>query len=96
MNLENDIDTYSKYRHTWNEIDDLAQRKKWRTWMTTCEWIYGRTSGTGECQYSFKDYNPDTHYKWKDARGWWDKYNGQETVIINDFRGQTPYDELLH
>ena len=62
--------------------------------MTTCEWIYGE-SGTGKSQYAFKDFNLDTHYKWKHDNGWWDGYKGQETVIIDNFRGQIPYDQLL-
>ena len=85
---------YCRYRRTLQKIEDLALRKKWRTWMTTCEWIYG-TSGTRESEYAFKDYNPDTHYIWKDDRGWWDGYEGQETVIINDLRGQISYGKLL-
>ena len=41
-------------------------------------------------------YHPDTHYVWKDDKGWQDGYSGQETVIVNDFRGSIPYGELLN
>jgi hypothetical protein len=28
-------------------------------------------------------------------KGWWDGYTGQETVILNEFRGQMLFSELL-
>ena len=83
--LNNDPQFYREYGRVIEKLEDLALMRKHRTWMTTCEWIYG-TSGTGASEYSFKDYNPDTHYIWTDDRGWWDGYEGQETVIINEFR----------
>lgn len=69
-------------------------RRKFRTEMTTCDWLYGPT-GTGKSHAAFKDFTPDTHYVWKSDNGWQDGYAQQPTVIINDFRGEIPYNELL-
>ena len=66
-----------------------------RTWITTCDWRYG-LSKTGKSAAAFKDYHPDTHYRWKlNDKGWQDGYKGQEIIIINEFRGQIQYSELL-
>lgn len=65
-----------------------------RTWMTCGIWYWGAT-GTGKSHIVFKDYDPKTHYVWSDDNGWWDLYNGQEIVIMNDFRGEIPYNKLL-
>lgn len=86
---------YHQYGRTLSKIEDIKLRKKYRQWMTTCDWIYGKT-GVGKSHKAFENYNPDTHYVWKlNDKGWQDGYTGQEFVIINDFRGQIPYDELL-
>lgn len=85
---------YHQYGRTLNKLEDIALRKRFRTWMTTCEWFWGPT-GSGKSHRAFEGYDPSTHYLWKDDNGWQDGYTGQEIVIINDFRGAIPYNELL-
>lgn len=85
---------YHQYGRTLNKLEDIALRKRFRTEMTKCEWIYGQT-GTGKSHYAFKDYNPETHYVYPNDGGWWDGYTGQDVVIINEFRGGIMYSELL-
>lgn len=92
--LISDPEFYFKYGRVIEKIEDVALRKKNRSWMTTCEWIYGK-SGTGKSEYAFKDFDESTHFVLEDDGGWWDAYKGQETVIINDFRGHISYDQLL-
>jgi hypothetical protein len=90
----NDPMTYHQYGRTINKLQDLALRKKWRTKMTEGLWIFGET-GTGKSQQAYKDYHPDTHYNLPNDNGWWDGYTGQKIVIINEFRGEIKYSELL-
>lgn len=85
---------FHQYGRTLSKIEDIVLRSKFRTEMTSCEWVYGPT-GVGKSHYAFKDYDPKTHYVWKDDNGWQDGYTGQEIVIINEFRGQIAYSELL-
>lgn len=85
---------YHLYGRTLDKAEDLALRKKFRTEMTKCVWYTGKT-GVGKSHKAFENYTPDTHYLWTDDKGWWDGYKQQETVIINDFRGQIKYSELL-
>lgn len=85
---------YHNYGRTLHKIEDIILRKKFRTWMTTGTWYYGET-GTGKSETAFKGFDPTTHYVWKNDNGWWDGYTGQETVIIDEFRGQIPFCELL-
>lgn len=85
---------YHQYGRTLHKVEDITLRKRFRNWMTQGLWYYGET-GAGKSHIAFKDFNPDTHYVWKNDHGWWDGYTGQETVILNDFRGEIPYNELL-
>lgn len=85
---------YHMYGRTMNYIEDIVLRKKSRKWETKGWWLYGPTY-TGKSERAFADFDPDTHYNLMDDHGWWDGYTGQETVIINDFRGEIPYNKLL-
>lgn len=85
---------YHQYGRTLHRIEDVILRNSFRNWMTTCDWFFGDT-GTGKSREAFKNFSPITHYVYKNDNGWWDGYTGQSTVIIDEFRGQIPYNELL-
>lgn len=87
-------DTFHQYGRTLAKLEDIHLRKKFRTEMTKGTWYYGET-GVGKSHKAFEGYSPETHYIYPNDNGWWDGYTGQETVIINDFRGCIPYGELL-
>ena len=84
-----------QYGRTIDRLRDSYLRTLFRTEMTKCIWYWGAT-GTGKSHVAFKGYTPKTHYLWNCADGGWqDKYSQQETVIINDFRGEIPYNQFL-
>lgn len=89
--------SYARYGRTLDRAEDIIQRKKWRTWTTKAVWYWGPT-GVGKSHFAFENYDPEKYYvksvNQKEA-DWWDGYTGQETVIINEFRGQITYAELL-
>lgn len=87
-------DLYHMYGRTLSKIEDICMRKKFRNWTTEGEWYYGPT-GVGKSHKAFENFDPETCYVWKDDNGWQDGYCGQETVIINEFRGSIPYSLLL-
>jgi hypothetical protein len=77
---------YHQYGRTLNKLEDIALRKRFRNFMTKGIWLYGKT-GTGKSHFAYQGFHPDTHYDYPNDGGWWDGYTGQETVIINEFRG---------
>lgn len=85
---------YHKYGRTLHKLEDIALRKRFRSWMTQGIWYYGPTA-VGKSHKAFQGFDPDTHYVWKNDKGWQDGYTGQATVIINDFRGEISYNEML-
>lgn len=57
-------------------------------------WLWGAT-GVGKSHTAFAGFNPETHYVKTLEDEWWDGYTGQATVILNDFRGQIVFSNLL-
>lgn len=86
---------YHQYGRTLNKIEDLTMRKNYRKEMTKGIWYYGPT-GVGKSHIAFEGFTPETHYVLPNDNGWWDAYTQQDTVIINDFRGEIRYNELLN
>lgn len=85
---------YHQYGRTLNKLEDLKMRNISRDEITTCDWIYGET-GSGKSHRVFQDYHPSTHYLWRNDNGWWEGYTQQHYIIMNDYRGEIKYNELL-
>lgn len=93
--LEENPYIYHMYGRTLEKLEDLALRKKYRTEMTLCDWLVAET-GKGKSHRAFSNYSPETHYVLNlQDKGWWEGYKQQEIVVINEFRGQIAYGELL-
>lgn len=90
--------TFHLYGRTMRIIEDIALRKQFRKKMTTCDWLWGPTM-VGKSHQAFTtvagEYDPSTHYIWKYDGDWQDGYTGQPIVIINEFRGQIPFSQML-
>ena len=85
--LETDPHAIHTYGRVLAQIQAQVDRGMRRTWMTEGWWLWGPT-GTGKSERAFADYDPDTHYVLNlEDNGWWEGYEGQETVIFADFRG---------
>lgn len=73
--------------------------EKPRNWKPTVKWFYGRT-GTGKTKQAYEelsgDDNIDDLYVTLDNGKWWDGYDGQSNVIIDDMRSDfMKYHQLL-
>lgn len=87
-------DIYHQYGRTLEKVEDIVNRKKKRSEMTEGIWLWGPTAA-GKSHAAWNEYIIGEEYEWRDDRGWWDGYRGEETVLINEFRGGIPYSELL-
>lgn len=59
-------------------------------------WLHGPT-GTGKTHDAYHKYWPDIpHYHWKPSNGnWWDGYDGQDKIILDEFRAQMTWSDIL-
>lgn len=85
---------FHQYGRTLERIEAIALRQKFRNWMTKGIWITG-PSGSGKSHKAFENFSPDTHYVKNLNEEWWDGYKGQPIVILNEFRGQISFSEIL-
>lgn len=90
--------TYHCYGRTLEKIENITINKNFRKHMTKGIWLYGPT-GVGKSHIAFNnfgEYDESTHYTHPSNDGkWWDGYTGQKIVIINDFRANIPFSDLL-
>lgn len=92
--LMEDPGYYHMYGRTIEKAEDVLLRKRFRTEMTKGTWYYGPT-GSGKSHLAFQDFDPSTHYVKCLKDQWWDGYTGQKTVILNEFRGEISFGEML-
>lgn len=88
---------FHMYGRTLERIEDIALRQRYRTENTLGTWYTGR-SGVGKSHAVFQGFDPATHYVKSLGKAdlkWWDGYTGQETVILNEFRGQIEFSILM-
>lgn len=85
---------YLQYRNGWNDLENVA-RGKARDFKTKVEVYYG-ASGTGKTRKAV-DENKDC-YMLRRSNGsnvWFDGYEYNDTVIIDDFYNWIPFDMML-
>lgn len=74
----------------------MLRSKKRKRPLPTVQWIVG-PSGSGKSTKAESE-NPGAYWLNLDGTGtvWWDGYDGEDTVVIDDFRGDMfKYNELL-
>lgn len=80
---------WCRYRSSFQAYRLLhSERRNFKTEVTV---IQGPT-GTGKSMYCEENF-PDAYWKGRDA--WWDGYQQQEYVILDEYYGWLPYDFLL-
>lgn len=85
---------YHQFGRTLDKLEDDYALSTCRNWKTETIWYYGKT-GSGKSHRAYEGKSPGSYYDWVEDNGWWDGYRGQELVIMDEFRGQLPFWQLL-
>lgn len=86
--------SFHVYGRTLERLQDLHDRKRKRDWQTQGYWIHGPT-GTGKTRAIQETFGSNVYWHEMDDKGWWDAYNGEEVVALDDFRGEISFGKLL-
>lgn len=93
------LDTIAKYKNAMKAVKIARLRKAERDFQTDAVWCWGPT-GTGKTHWIMEQLKdvPKSNRLFHSYDGeWWDDYDGQEYVVLDDFRGgQYEYNALLH
>lgn len=96
---------YHQYGRTIEKLSDLVYAAKERDpnddlSVPTVHWFYG-TTGTGKTRAAWQEMTEraellqQSYWVYNEDHGWWDTYQQQELVLIDDFRGQIPFHLML-
>lgn len=93
--LVEDPDLYQRCSKTLIRAEQIRMSRQYRTEMTKGLWIVGGT-GTGKSHYAYmmSGYSMEDIYTHQ-CGDWWDFYRQQPCVVLNDFRGNIPYNDML-
>jgi Circovirus replication-associated protein len=86
---------FHQYGRTFDKIANVvAKRRVNNKRETKGIWYFGDTN-TGKSHRAMGNLKPEDYYVWADDEDWWDGYEGQKTVVIDEFRGEIKFSRLL-
>ena len=83
-----------QYGRTLDRAETVRLKKNRRKEMTIGIWIWGRT-GTNKSKTMNDEVNGKEFYNWNVKSIFQCGYKQQEVVVIDDFRGEIPFQQLL-
>jgi len=82
---------FPRFYNLARETYQKEKARKYRDVKTTVLWGLGGTGKTARAVGS-----TDDHYLWSDyEHRWWDGYEGEDTLIMDDFYGGVPWSQFL-
>lgn len=84
-------DMYVRYSRSFEKMFNAVMKP--RDTPPQVFWRYG-LAGTGKSRYVYDTYGLQNVYP-KDGTPWWDGYNQQQVILIDDFDNNIPYRTLL-
>ena len=87
---------YIKYHKGIRDMRALVLTPRSLSAMPEVIVLWGKT-GLGKTRDAYIKYWPTlSHYVWKPSNGnWWDGYDGEDKIIIDEFRGQMTWSDIL-
>lgn len=92
--IESNPVLYAKYRNTILDYKFEAMKQHTKKFRKLDVEVHWGDAGTGKTRWCVETY-PDAYKLDFDDTVWWDGYEGEKTLIINDFYGNIKYSKLL-
>lgn len=87
-------EVFHMYGRTLERAEDLVLSGRARNFVPTVYWLYGPT-GSGKTRRAVELGGDSVYWYQHSDNGWQDGYTNQSCIIIDDFRGNVKYEELL-
>jgi len=84
---------YVKYYRGLQELAQKIQKPRDVNDPPMTIWIWGK-SGVGKTRFAF-DQLPHNQIYIKDGTQWWNNYENQQCILVDDFNGLWPFHDLL-
>lgn len=88
---EENADTAARHFRFYMHCRSLYKGPTWRD--VKVYWLYG-DAGTGKTRSAYES-NPELYCLFSQSPEWWDGYTGEDTVLIDEYRGDMPIHRLL-
>lgn len=92
--IEENPELYGRYRNTIKDYKFEILKNQTKTFRKINVEIHWGEAGTGKTRHCVESC-PDAYKLDFDENIWWDGYEGETTLIINDFYGNIKYHKLL-
>lgn len=92
--IETNPELYGKYRNTIKDYKFEVLKSQTKTFRQVNVEVHWGEAGTGKTRHCVESY-PNAYKLDFDDNIWWDGYEGETTLIINDFYGNIKYHKLL-
>lgn len=87
-------EVFHMYGRTLERAEDLTLSGRFRDFVPRVYWLYGPT-GSGKTRRAVELAGNSVYWYQHSDHGWQDGYSGESSIIIDDFRGNIKYEELL-
>lgn len=92
--IEDNPELYGRYRNTIKDYKFEVLKYQTKTFRKVEVEVHWGEAGTGKTRHCVESH-PDAYKLDFDENIWWDGYEGETTLIINDFYGNMKYHKLL-
>ena len=87
-------EVFHMYGRTLERAEDIVLGGRSRDFVPRVYWLYGPT-GAGKTRTALELGGDSIYWYQHSDHGWQDGYAGESSIIIDDFRGNIKYEELL-
>lgn len=84
---------FTKFHRGLRELTQITRKPRDVNDPPTVIWLYGKT-GTGKTRFAY-DQMPHDQIYMKDNTIWWNGYEYQQCILIDDFNGRWDFQDLL-
>lgn len=90
--------TYIRYHKGFQALSSAYQKSKVTPWREVKVYVFFGKTGTGKTRSVYRQCFPDLPYRpdLSHDKTWWDGYEGQDSILLDDFYGQIAISTLLH